>query len=853
MKIDRSWHRRQIEQYRKEHAVYAEYAETLRRILEAACRIHASLAVVQVRAKSLSSFGEKAVRKAHKYSHPVTQLTDLCGARVITTNLDEAHRICGFINEHFDVDRPNSLDVRTRLRSSEFGYLSYHYVVRAGEGSILGIPVPKILQGRKAEIQVRTLLQHAWASITHDRVYKSQFKVPDLFRRNLARLAALLEGADQEFDAAVRRIEAYKLHYGAYMSPAQMEDEIETLRMILKNEPEEGQKPGIALRIAHIAKAAWDWKTVVETLQPYIGLAIRERREIRIEHGHALCRLSCRSSRGRTFARGQKELAEASNGAEGRLRAEALGHLAWSFSQIPGRERKAAELYRRAYELAPDDPYLLCLWLEFETAGRKRLEPLALNRQTILSALETCRAHVDAGIELPWAFFSMGKLHMMLGEPYESFAAYAHAIHLLMTENPGRLAELLACESAGLAHFGATKALDPGRTWAADLVLLAKAALEGRPTRMPPFPKKAGGKATLREAVIIIAGESRPASKAKHRDLRLSLTHALRDFSGTVISGGTAQGIPGMVGAIAAALRGGNRKKFGLVGYVPKTRPLGVAADRHYDELVMTPSSDFSVEQPFRYWKDILASGITPGSVRLLAIGGGPITKFECRLALALGATVGIVASKGVMPNGILDDAEGWKEGRLLVVPEDRHTLRAFLNPGGSALSGERIDKLGEAIHDNFLAENRQKSTDPAMAAWADLRQDLKDSNRQQAVHMEDALRQAGFALRPATARPSPPRFSAAEVELMAEIEHGRWNVERLRSGWRYGPRRDVANKLSPYLVPWPALPENIKDYDRGAVRNWAKILGNCGMEIYRLRHGPATTLKRSSIVRNPG
>jgi ppGpp synthetase/RelA/SpoT-type nucleotidyltranferase len=836
MKINRSWHKKQIEKYKKEYVVYKEYAETLRRILEAACKIHASLAVVQARPKSLSSFGEKAVRKAHKYSSPITQLTDLCGARVITTTEEEAHRICGFINEEFQVDRPNSLDVRTRLRSSEFGYLSYHYVVELGDKPILGFRIPRAIQGRKAEIQVRTLLQHAWASISHDRIYKSQFKVPEFLHRNLARIAALLEQADDEFDSAVRKVEAYKLHYGAYMSPAQMKDEIETLRLILKNEPAESQKPAIALHIAHIAKAAWDWETVDETLQPFVGIAGCKQQEILLEHGHALCRMSCRSSRGRKFARGQKELTEASTGADRKLRAKALGYLAWSFGQIPGRERKAAELHRQAYELAPDDPYLLCSWLEFEIIGRKSLDLLILNRQTIISALETCRAHVEAGIELPWAFFTMGKLHLILGEPYESFAAYAQAIHLLTTEHPDRVAEILECESGCLDHFGIAKDLDPGRKWADDFLLLAKSVLAEKPTGIPKAPLKAIEKLKLLKPVVIIAGESKPASAAKYREIHISLSHTLRNFRGTIISGGTAQGIPGMVGDIAASLRGKNKIGFKLIGYLPRALPPGVTADKRYDKRVMTSSSGFSAEQPLRYWEDIITSGIEPGEVRLLAIGGGSLTGFECRLALALGATVGILTSKGVMTNDIYHDTDKWKEGRLLLLPDDKQTLKAFINPGESALSREQVDKLGEEVHNNYLTENRRKSADPAMTAWADLREDLKDSNRQQAIHAEDTLRQAGFGLRPAKAKPSSPKFSDDEVELMAEAEHGRWNVERLRSGWRFGPRRDPVNKLSPYLVPWHALAEDIKDYDRRAVWNWAKLFRDAGMEIYRLR-----------------
>ena len=849
MKINRSWHRKQIAEYGREFPVYKEYAETLRGILDAACQLHAPLAVVQARPKSLSSFGEKAVRKAQKYSSPVTQLTDLCGARVITTTVEEACRICGFIKENFQVDEPNSLDVRSRLRSSEFGYLSYHYVVELGEKPILGIRIPKALRGRKAEIQVRTLLQHAWASISHDRIYKCQFKVPEFLHRSLARVAALLEDADDEFETAVRKIEDYKLYFGAYMSPAKLRDEIETLQMILQNEPDVSQKPATALHIAHLAKAAWDWGTVAETLERFTGDRGGERQEILLEHGHALCRDSCRTPKARKFARGQKELTEASEGADPKLRARALSYLAWSFGQVPGSERMAAEIYRRAFELAPDDPYLLCSWLEFETAGHKRSDFLVLNRQTIQSALKTCRSHVEAGIELPWAFFTMGKLYLMLGEPYESLAAYAQAIHLLTTEHPGRLVELLQCESGCLDHFGKAKDIGPGRKWAQDILQLAQSVLTEKPAVITEHSPNGQGKPKILKPVVIIAGESKTAPAAKYMETRISLAHSLKDFRGTVISGGTAQGIPGLVGKIAAALRARYQRPFKLVGYIPKSLPAGIKADPRYDKRIMTSSSGFSAEQPLKYWADIRASGIEAGEVRLLAIGGGSITAFECRLALALGATVGILTQKGTLTLDIHREADRWREGRLLFLPDDRQTLKAFLNPGVSTLRPEQVDKLGEAIHNKYLAENRQKSMDPAMTPWAGLREDLKESNRKQAIHAEDTLRQAGLGLRPARAKSSAFRFSDVEVELMAEMEHGRWNVERLRSGWRLGPKRDSINKLSPYLVPWLALAENIKDYDRRAVRNWAELYSDAGMEIYRLRRSFRLAAAFSSLT----
>jgi hypothetical protein len=76
--------------------------------------------------------------------------------------------------------------------------------------------------------------------------------------------------------------------------------------------------------------------------------------------------------------------------------------------------------------------------------------------------------------------------------------------------------------------------------------------------------------------------------------------------------------------------------------------------------------------------------------------------------------------------------------------------------------------------------------------------------------------------------------FTDNEVERMAELEHGRWNVERLRDGWRYGKQRDDAGKIHDCLVSWQELPDDIKRYDRDAVRAFPEILAKAGLELRR-------------------
>lgn len=108
------------------------YAKTLEAVLREAVKKYAPLPIVQARPKAVPSFSEKIIRKSYK--EPFVQMTDLCGASVITITEAQGERFSAFIKGSFEVDDDNSLDVGERLRTGEFGYRSVHYIVPLREG-----------------------------------------------------------------------------------------------------------------------------------------------------------------------------------------------------------------------------------------------------------------------------------------------------------------------------------------------------------------------------------------------------------------------------------------------------------------------------------------------------------------------------------------------------------------------------------------------------------------------------------------------------------------------------------------------------------------------------------------------
>ena len=158
------------------------------------------------RVKTVESLEGKVKRK--NYSN-LAEITDLCGIRIITYFSDDVDKIAELISQEFEVDVENTIDKRKSEDPTKFGYVSLHYVVGLREEN-----TSPTLYGRfkniKLEIQIRTVMQHAWAEIEHDLGYKSKEDIPDQYRRQFSRLAGLIELADDNFLQLKNNINSYE-------------------------------------------------------------------------------------------------------------------------------------------------------------------------------------------------------------------------------------------------------------------------------------------------------------------------------------------------------------------------------------------------------------------------------------------------------------------------------------------------------------------------------------------------------------------------------------------------------------------------------------------------------------------
>src|SRR2546421_334459 len=218
-----------VETYRSKRSLYQSFLEVMKKILqEVFAEPVIKVTSIDGRLKAEESFGLKAAEpeikdpNQPKYKNPLVDIQDMVGLRIITFILKTIDEVDTILCKEFQIhERTDKSDI---LREEErFGYQSVHYVVSLKENRIT-LPEYRKYRDLVAEIQVRTILQHAWAEIEHDIQYKSVEAIPSSIRRRFMLLAGMLEIVDREFEAVQSEDEQLRQRARVSVQQGRLED-----------------------------------------------------------------------------------------------------------------------------------------------------------------------------------------------------------------------------------------------------------------------------------------------------------------------------------------------------------------------------------------------------------------------------------------------------------------------------------------------------------------------------------------------------------------------------------------------------------------------------------------------------
>lgn len=223
---------------------------------------HVLIAGLEARVKTEESLAGKLERKGYKY-HSLSDITDIIGLRIITFYNNEVDLLSAHVEQFLDIDWENSIDKRKVLETDRFGYLSLHYICRIPESIYKNPDLPELNELR-FELQIRSLLQHAWANLYHDMGYKSDVEVPVVYQRDMGRLAGLLELADEQLSRIRMEINGYRRNVQSMVASGDFSEvplNGDTFRSYLELKTFRG----MAEKIADISKA----QLFEDSLEPY--------------------------------------------------------------------------------------------------------------------------------------------------------------------------------------------------------------------------------------------------------------------------------------------------------------------------------------------------------------------------------------------------------------------------------------------------------------------------------------------------------------------------------------------------------------------------------------------------------
>lgn len=158
---------------------------------------------ISARIKELESIQEKYNRKKN-IVESITEYDDLIGVRIVLLFPEYKDQVIQLIENKFKV-----LEKSIPLSNPKiFDYSSTHLIVTIKD-EWAKAENWEDHEGKRVEIQVRTLSEHVWAETSHSLFYKREENIPDVMKRDLSKLSALLEVVDEKMQNIKKNIDEH--------------------------------------------------------------------------------------------------------------------------------------------------------------------------------------------------------------------------------------------------------------------------------------------------------------------------------------------------------------------------------------------------------------------------------------------------------------------------------------------------------------------------------------------------------------------------------------------------------------------------------------------------------------------
>jgi len=808
-------------------------------------------AYIRARVKSLDGIAGKILTKyigLNDEEMILNEFTDLVGVRVIFLRRDLVDKADRIIRSNFVVDDAKSQDVADRLNEREFGYLSKHYIVRINRKWLDSKHAGIDIEPDKTicvEIQVRTWLQHVWAELSHDSIYKGDREIPKGLLRSWNAIAAILENTDNDIMDCLDELERNQKNK-AYFIAEEIERRIRRLRIIAEVQSKNSE---------YVKKSSLE-KTVRE-LNRLCDL-LSENEELK-NNNMDFCKKIARKKRFSISSNNQKSDDE--------------------FQSDPTNPRNLLRYLREKIE-----------------GGEIDLENNILLDHLLHSAIRRCDDMIKTSSELPWAFAGKSLFLLLLLSPNDEPKALEKSIDSIF-EAILRLLDLCNVRSVanlGSKRFVATKdsreALEELYSFVSSMESCEKAL------KYKEIDCNGIGSAPLLGCL------EKLLSLGKYAHLETP-SEQISDIPSVIIAGGcnTLQGeeLNDFKELFSAVLRKGKSKiefytgagHVGICSLAPKRQSkkqkrykwhlFGVASDDDRQNVEMYYDKH-SIFEALLEWEALKENHKRFDDVALVGFGLGKISSLECRIALALGARVTVIGHKKYA-----DDLRNFKNSpywsshpSLVHLPLIRNTapqnksingkkavnskkwkdlgfpepvmLRVFMlfQPYHEAdykcdesipsdysltLLIHRINTLKTKVapHDlEDLEEHKQLSEQHRLLSfeklWDDVpqKQDLPDEVSIPSYDPKAFRRKKDALVEFLKNIPQPP-INKKTLYAFGEREHARWYVERWLQGTRYGDNKIDKNvpgskKRNPCMVAWYDLDDDTILKDTGFLNRYA-------------------------------